>query len=64
MAEETAISLTNKTKNSYIIEDIIFTVIDEFKNITKDFVMENGNIYWMKLTAKIISKGKQWILQV
>jgi BirA family biotin operon repressor/biotin-[acetyl-CoA-carboxylase] ligase len=58
LAEETAISLTNKTKNSYIIEDIIFTVIDEFKKYYKRFCDGEWEYILDEINSKNYLKGK------
>lgn len=51
--DEVAISLKNKTGKNYIIEDIIFTVIDEFKKYYKRFC--DGE--WKYILEEINSKN-------
>ncbi|WP_462427942.1 biotin--[acetyl-CoA-carboxylase] ligase [Fusobacterium varium] len=52
-ADEVAISLKNKTGKNYIIEDVIFTVMDEFKKYYKRFY--DGE--WKYILNEINSKN-------
>ena len=57
-AEGIAISLINKTKRNYIIEDIIFTVIDEFKKYYKRFCDGEWKYILEEINSKNYLKGK------
>lgn len=57
-AEGTAVSLTNKTKKSYIIEDIIFTIIDEFKKYYRRFCDGEWKYILDEINSRNYLKGK------
>jgi len=56
--DEVAISLKNKTGKNYIIEDIIFTVIDEFKKYYKRFCDGEWKYILEEINNKNYLKGK------
>lgn len=58
-AEETAVSLTNKTKKNYIIDDVIFTVIDEFKKCYKRFCDGEWEYILNEINSRNYLKGKK-----
>ncbi|WP_130891356.1 MULTISPECIES: biotin--[acetyl-CoA-carboxylase] ligase [Fusobacterium] len=58
-AEEIAVSLTSKTKKNYIIEDIIFTVIDEFKKYYRRFCGGEWKYILDEINSRNYLKGKK-----
>lgn len=56
--DEVAISLKNKTGKNYIIEDIIFTIIDEFKKYYKRFCDGEWKYILEEINNKNYLKGK------
>ncbi|WP_294661769.1 biotin--[acetyl-CoA-carboxylase] ligase [uncultured Fusobacterium sp.] len=59
VAEEIAVSLTSKTKKNYIIEDIIFTVIDEFKKYYRRFCVGEWKYILDEINSRNYLKGKK-----
>ena len=57
-AKEVAVSLKNKTGKNYIIEDIIFTVIDEFKKNYKKFCNGEWEYILSEINSRNYLKGK------
>lgn len=57
--ENTATSLINETGKSYIIDDVIFTVLDEFKKQYKRFCCGEWNLILTEINSRNYLKNKE-----